>query len=84
MKIKILSPVQHGAKLYQQGDFADISKDAAVELIKVGAAEQFDPDAEAAEALAKAQAEEAAAEAARIQAEADAKAKADAETNGEK
>lgn len=87
MKIKILSPVQHGLKLYGEGDVADIAKDDAAELIKVGAAEEFDPKAEAAalaEANALAKAAEEAAEARRIQDEADAKAAAEALANADK
>lgn len=84
MKLKILTPVQHGVDLYQEGDIADIKTHDANALIKVGAAEIIDSAAvkakaktelEASEALAKAEAEVLAI------AEAEAAAKAEAEAN---
>ena len=50
MKIKFLSPVNAGAKVYAVGDVADMPKPQASELIACGAAEVYDPTAAKAEA----------------------------------
>lgn len=60
MKIIILGPVQHDARLYQAGEIADIPSHQAAALIHAGSAEEADKAAlkAKAEADAKAQAEE--------------------------
>ena len=45
MKVKFISPVNAGTKVYSVGDTADLPNPQARELIACGAAEQFDPGA---------------------------------------
>ena len=40
MKVKFLTPVQHDAQLYSEGDTADLPTPAAKQLIDNGAAEE--------------------------------------------
>ncbi len=50
MKVKFLSFVQHDAKLYAEGDTADLPAEVAKPLIACGAVEVFDAVAEKAKA----------------------------------
>ena len=60
MKVKFISPVNAGTKVYSVGDTADLPSLQAGELIACGAAEQLDPGAAKAAAKAEAAAREAA------------------------
>ena len=68
MKVKFISPVNAGTKVYLVGDTADMPNPQARELIACGAAEQFDPGAAKAEAAAREAAEKLAVEQAAAQA----------------